>query len=162
MRRTKEEEFFPYTEKTTCFIEVSSGGTVRQVSCNKSEMEEACALAKEGRTALYAVWPGRYRSDLFIVDDIEALSDAYGIRRENQHKHDIEYSLSDLDDGISAYASVDIAFNCGCKLDLNNIKGIARDLKDQFGLEMTTTTGYGAHCSEGKTVYTVRMRRKSL
>ena len=141
---------------------MSSDGTVRQVSCNKTSMEEACAGAKEGRSVLYAVWPGRYRSDLFIVDDIEALSDAYGIQRENQHKHVIDYTLSDLDDGISAYAIVDIIFKCGCKLELNNIKGIARDLKDQFGLEMTTTTGYGAHYSDGKTVYTVRMRRKSL
>ena len=125
-------------------------------------MEKVCSLAKEGHAVLYAVWPGNYRSDLFIIDNIEALEDAYGIQRDNRHNHITEYSISDYDDGKLAYADVDIVFDCGCKLDMNNIKVIANDIKKQFGWEIATTTGFGAHSSNGKTTYSVRIRRKSL
>lgn len=162
MRSTKEEPFFPYAAKTICYFEVSTNGTVQQVSSSKNSITEACFRVKAECTTLYAVWPGKYKSDLFIVDDIDALSDAFGIEREKQHQHIVNCSLSDFDDGKSPYASVDISFDCGCKITPNNIKGIADDLKKQFGWQMTTTTGFGSHVSDGKTVYSVRILRSSL
>ena len=102
------------------------------------------------------------KSDLFVVDDIDALSDAFGIERDTQHQHIVNYSLSDYDDGKSPYASVNISFDCGCKLTLNNIKAIASDLKKQFGWQMTTTTGFGSRFTDGETVYSVRILRSSL
>ena len=162
MRSAKEESCFPYTSKRVCFIEVSADGTVQQVSCSKLAIEEACSRVRENNSSLYAVWPGNYRSDLFVIDDIDALSDAYGIEREKQHRHIVEYALSSFDDGRSTYASVELTFKCGCEMDLNNIKAIAGDLKKQFGWDMATTTGFGACISKEKTTYSVRIRRSSL
>lgn len=162
MRNTKKEAFFPYAAKTICYFEVSANGNVQQVSCSKESIAEACFRVKAECTTLYAVWPGKYKSDLFVVDDIDALSDAFGIERDKQHKHIVNYSLSDYDDGKSPYASVNISFDCGCKLTLNNIKVIASDLKKQFGWQMTTTTSFGSRFNDGETVYSVRILRSSL
>lgn len=85
MRSIKEESFFPFTARTICYIEVSKDGFIQQIPCNKSAIKEACLRARTDQTTLLAVWPGQYRSDLFIVDDIDALLDAYGIAREKEH-----------------------------------------------------------------------------
>jgi hypothetical protein len=86
MRSIKEESFFPFTARTICYIEVSKDGSVQQIPCNKSAIKEACLRVRAEQTTLYAVWPGQYRSDLFVVDNIDALSDAYGIERKKTTK----------------------------------------------------------------------------
>ena len=162
MRSTKEESFFPYAAKNICYIEFSANGAVHQVSCSKESIEEACFRVKAERATLYAVWPGQYKSDLFAVDDMDALSDAFGIEREKPHQHIVNYYYDDFDDEKSPYASVNISFDCGCKISQNNIKVIASDLKKQFGWLMASTTGFGCHVTDGKTVYSVRILRSSL
>ena len=162
MRKATDESCFPYAAKTTCYIEVSADGSVGQVSCTKNDMTEAVARAKAGQSKLYAVWPGNYRSDLFIIDDLDMLADAYGIDHGNKHQHIVDYRMSDHDDGISRYASVNLVFDCGCEIDFNNIKAVANDLKAQFGWDMAASTGFGYHVVDGKPVYSVSIRRSSL
>lgn len=63
---------FPYNERTTAFILVDSNGNVEQPVGR--EMLRAAVKAVEGQNArLFAVWPGRWRSDLFEVDDLQAM-----------------------------------------------------------------------------------------
>lgn len=78
MRSAKETENFPYGMSTICYFEVDKNGNVSQVHHkNKSDMSkvlEAYQRVMNKTTTLYAVWPGSYRSDLFIIDDLEAFA----------------------------------------------------------------------------------------
>ena len=70
MRSAKEQEYFPYDSKTTCYILIGKNGEVNQVSHTIKELQEAYNAVKNDSATLYAVWPGQWRSDLFIIDDI--------------------------------------------------------------------------------------------
>lgn len=71
MRSAKETGCFPYGSKRVCFIEVFPDGNVRQVSSDK-EKKEAFEHALCEKSKLLAVWPGQWRSDLFVIDDLMA------------------------------------------------------------------------------------------
>lgn len=84
MRSAKESEYFPYEMKQVCYILVSDEGVSQVIHYRKSDFNqviEAYQLVKAGKAQLYAVWPGNYRSDLFVIDDIEQFADAFGIPR---------------------------------------------------------------------------------
>lgn len=73
MRSAKDTDCFPYSSKRVCYILVENNGNVKQLSLNKSEKDknlEAARLVDNGEAKIYAVWPGNWRSDLFIIDDI--------------------------------------------------------------------------------------------
>ena len=38
---------------------------------------EALKKAEQGITKLYAVWPGNWSSDLFIIDDLEKFAEEF-------------------------------------------------------------------------------------
>lgn len=81
MKSAKAAGNFPYTMKTVCYIQVDETGAVLQVPhSNKSDrpnMLEAYKKVLEGTATLYAVWPGQWRSDLFLMDDLDALAQAF-------------------------------------------------------------------------------------
>ena len=158
MRSAKEQEFFPYDSKQVCYILVTNSGAVSQVQHNQSELSVAFKAISEGQAALYAVWPGQWISDLFIIDDLNAFADAVGIPREDTHVHDIEWKLSDIDDGVSRYAWVDCKFKCNCSLWKMGIKKFANDMRKQKGWDIATSKGYGSHGDE----YSIPVRRNSL
>ncbi len=81
MRSAKEQEWFPYSLKTTCYILVNQNGVVTQVSHSKKEMQEAYTAVVNDLATLYAVWPGQWRSDLFIIDDLDLFANAVGISK---------------------------------------------------------------------------------
>ena len=71
MRSTKEAGCFPYGSNTVCFMEVSANGEIKQLT-NHTVKRNAYMNALSGTSKIYAVWPGRWRSDLFIIDDLAA------------------------------------------------------------------------------------------
>lgn len=81
MRSAKEVDNFPYSSSIVCYFEVDKNGNVSQVyHKNKSDRPnvlEAYQRVMNKTTTLYAVWPGNYRSDLFIIDDINAFAKAF-------------------------------------------------------------------------------------
>lgn len=81
MRSAKEQEFFPYTGSTMCYIEVGKDGEVSQLHHkNKSDRPGVLAAyqrAISGDCVIYAVWPGNWRSDLFLIDDLEAFARSF-------------------------------------------------------------------------------------
>lgn len=83
MRSAKQEEGFPYRMGTMCYFEVYKDGKVCQIHHkNKSdinEVREAYERASKNITTLYAVWPGNWRSDLFIIDDLEAFARSFNL-----------------------------------------------------------------------------------
>ena len=102
--------------------------------------------------------PGSYRSDLFCIDDLNELADAYGIERDDPHIHEIEWKFSSMDDKISRYAYIDIKFKCGCKIEDGTIKKLALDLRKQLGWEVATSVGWSGY--DGK--YTIKVLRTSI
>ena len=58
MRSSKETEGFPYGSNRICYIELFATGEIKQLATYHDK--------------LFAVWPGQWRSDLFIIDDLEA------------------------------------------------------------------------------------------
>lgn len=71
MRSAKEAGCFPYASKLVCFMELQPDGTLTQL-VTKQQKLTAYFNADVGKSKIVAVWPGRWRSDLFIIDDLEA------------------------------------------------------------------------------------------
>ena len=158
MRSAKEQEFFPYDSKTTCYILVYKNAEVEHIQHTKADLTKAHIEIVNNNAILYAVWPGNYRSDLFIIDDLNAFADAVGIPRKDEHKHEIEWKISDFDDGVSRYASVECKFKCGCSFQKIGIKKFANDMKEQKGWIVATSTWWGSHGD----IFTVPVTRASL
>lgn len=59
-------------------MELTPAGILTQLT-NKSEKERAYFRAKCGESQLVAVWPGNWRSDLFLIDDMDEFAKANGI-----------------------------------------------------------------------------------
>lgn len=78
MRSSKEARCFPYRSKVVCYMEVFPDGNIRQLK-ETNEKLEAYMNANSGRSTIYAVWPGQWRSDLFIVDDLEAFHEGQNL-----------------------------------------------------------------------------------
>ena len=141
-----------------CYIEVEQNGTIKQIDHTFSEASKAYHNAVSGKSKIYAVWPGNYKSDLFEIDDLSLFADAFGIERPDKHSHKIEWKLSSIDDGKSMYAHVEITFLCDCELTFSNIKAFAADMKQQYGWDVATSKGISGY---GKN-YIISVRRNSL
>ena len=76
MRSAKETGCFPYRSKLVCYMELTNDGNIKQLS-NKNEKLEAYLNAKAGNSQILAVWPGQWRSDLFIIDDLDSFADEH-------------------------------------------------------------------------------------
>ena len=63
MRSAKETDGFPYDSNRICEI--------KQLATYHDKIE-GYVHAQSGISKLFAVWPGHWRSDLFIIDDLEA------------------------------------------------------------------------------------------
>lgn len=78
IRSAKETGCFPYSCGQVCYMEVSPDGAVTQLS-TVGEKRSAYINAQAGVSKILAVWPGRWRSDLFIIDDLDAFSEKQGL-----------------------------------------------------------------------------------
>jgi hypothetical protein len=47
----------------------------------RADVRDATRRALAGETTLYAVWPGQWSSDLFVIDEVDKLADAIGLDR---------------------------------------------------------------------------------
>jgi len=75
-----EGQPFPYGfPGKVCYIE-QAGETFNQIG-PRDEMRAAVRRALAGSCRIFAVWPGNYRSDLFLIDDIPALASATGVEQ---------------------------------------------------------------------------------
>lgn len=81
MRSAKETDCFPYTNKKLCYIEVGKDGSVLDIphknKSDRSYVSESYRRALSGESAIYAVWPGDWSSDLFMIDDLDAFAKAF-------------------------------------------------------------------------------------
>jgi hypothetical protein len=168
LRYASHSPDFPYTLPTVCYLEVRSDGSVHSPP---PDGVEARVRASESR--LYAVWPGKYRSDLFLIDDLDDYEKALGIQHDpvrtglQDHNHEIAWQLSpDEQKPASSYVFVDTTLECGC--EIKDLKAFARQVHDQLGWDVAITGGLRRSTRlspDGERqglIYTLRVRRKSL
>ena len=158
IRSAKESKDFPCINGTVCCIGVDNTGDVMQIAHDSDSICTAYRSAIEQKIRIFAVWPGKYRSDLFEIDDL----DAFGVRGISDHAHKIAWPFSPSDDGKSMYATINAIHECGCVVNLHNIKKFSNDMSVQKGWDLSTSSGISYHVSEEKTEYTFRVRRESL
>jgi len=153
---------FPYTLATMCYIEVARDGSVRWGN-DTSTYERALA----GDSRLYAVWPGQWSSHLFVIDDLDQYAGAFGIVHDPErtgladHEHQIRWAVSPYEDKPNgAYISIDVWLDCGC--EIRDLPAFAKQMRDQRGWDIATTSGWGGSVSNTERRYSLRARRKSL
>lgn len=155
---------FPYTLQTMCYIEIGAAGDVK-FGRDAGTYERA----RSGAVRLFAVWPGQWRSDLFAIDDLDEYARAFGLVHDPtrtglaDHEHDIRWSISAHEDKPNGtYISIELRLDCGCRiLDLD---AFAKQMREQRGWDIATTTGWGSSGSldDVHRTYHLRARRKSL
>jgi hypothetical protein len=150
---------FPYTAKTLCYIEVAKDGTVSH-GVDTGTYERA----RSGESQLFAVWPGSWRSDLFVIDDLGEYARAHGLLHDQQrtgladHEHTARWTLDPSEKKpMSSYITVRVHLDCGCAI--NDLDALAKQMRVQQGWDIATTGGWGGSTTSGTYM---RVRRKSL
>lgn len=76
--RSSLDTTFPHCwDRKLCYIELRDG-TLSQPSA-RSEIREAVRRAHHGESQLYCAWPGQWRTDLFVIDDLDKAAEALGV-----------------------------------------------------------------------------------
>ncbi|MGH3973654.1 MAG: hypothetical protein ACRDS9_10055 [Pseudonocardiaceae bacterium] len=149
---------FPYFLPTICYIEVSSDGTV-----SWGTEPETYERVEFGESRLYAVWPGKWSSHLFAIDDLDQFARALGLVHDPKrtgladHEHQVRWEISPYEknpDG--SYITINVWLDCGCRI--LDIRSFASHMQTQRGWDIATTSGWGG----GDDTQYVRVRRKSL
>ncbi|MCX4683930.1 hypothetical protein OG401_06320 [Kitasatospora purpeofusca] len=153
---------FPYTSRTTCYIEISDDGTVSH-GTDAGTYERA----RSGKSRLFAVWPGNWSSDLFIIDDLDEYARAHGIIHDqartglDDHEHQVRWKLSPYETKPNgSYISIELELDCDCTIE--DLKTFAGQMRHQRGWDIATSGGWGRSSGQGHTTYSLRVRRKSL
>ncbi|GAB2992026.1 hypothetical protein LWP59_33845 [Amycolatopsis acidiphila] len=155
---------FPYKAKTVCYIEVGKDGKVTQ-----GGGRESYDRALAGECQLYAVWPGEWRSDLFIIDDLDEYARALGLIHDVErtglveHEHEVRWEISPYERNPGAsYILIKVWLDCGCAI--RDIRSFADHMRKQRGWDIATGGGWGGSRGDDPRAaeYSMRARRKSL
>jgi hypothetical protein len=161
MRLASQARSFPYTDPTVCFLEVDREGRVT------SPLESGVSARVRARESqLYAVWPGHYRSDLFLIDDIDEYEKALGLQPDPQrtglqeHEHQVDWQLDPSEEKPNgAYITIRAKLQCGCVI--RELRTFAKHMKAQRGWDVAVTGAWGGGYDSPPSYY-FRVRRKSL
>lgn len=79
IRKTSETDIaFPHGwDGGLCYFEIEKGELLW--TKGRNEIRDAVRRAHAKKSQLYCAWPGRYRTDLFLVDDLKAAAKALGV-----------------------------------------------------------------------------------
>lgn len=81
-RKTSATGNFPYSNPLVCYFALAEDGPVQLHYVKDRKL--GLLHAAKGEITIYAVWPGRYRSDLFVVDDLAPLAAAWKAPLEDE------------------------------------------------------------------------------
>ncbi len=153
---------FPYQLGTMCYIEVAADGTVSQ-----GADRTAYQRAVEGRSRLFAVWPGNYRSDLFAIDDLDQFARGMGWIHDEarsglaEHEHQVRWQVDEFERNPNGnYISVKVWLDCGCAI--RDLRAFAEQMRAQHGWDIAKTGGWASSSGSSGTSYSIRVRRRSL
>lgn len=77
MRLTSDNSDFPWRMQTVCYICIVNN-IPKQIGTDITR-KDAYQEVLEGNAAIVAVWPGKWRSDAFLVDNIETYAEAFDL-----------------------------------------------------------------------------------
>ncbi|AYM40368.1 hypothetical protein BKG75_12985 [Mycobacteroides chelonae] len=79
IRKTSETDIsFPHGwDGGLCYFEIQKGELLW--TKGRNEIRDAVRRAYAKQSQLYCAWPGKYRTDLFLVDDLKAAAEALGV-----------------------------------------------------------------------------------
>lgn len=103
----------------------------------ENTIKSAALRVRSGESLLMAASGDKYGNITFIrIDDIDELLLAYGLGEKSDHRHQLRWEYSSIDDGKSLFADVDLVFLCGCHLNCVNKRTRNDELRKQYGLEI--------------------------
>ncbi|WP_207945104.1 hypothetical protein [Actinomadura rubrisoli] len=155
---------FPYGLSTMCYIEVRSDGTVTY-----GRDAGTYQRARDGESRLFAAWPGKWKSALFVIDDLDQYAKAFGIVHDeertglSEHAHEVRWAIDRFaGDSAGAWIGINVWLDCGC--EIRDLRTFAAQMREQRGWDIATSRGWGSSTSGDGRVrkYSVRARRNSL
>ncbi|MDI5979294.1 hypothetical protein [Amycolatopsis magusensis] len=98
LRRTSQNNQFPWQSNLVTLVRVGRDGTVRQAQTDP-EKRALVGAARDG-DLLLAAWPGEWRQDVFVVDDLRAARLALGLPRNGTTDEAASTTTPDTDPRI--------------------------------------------------------------
>jgi hypothetical protein len=150
-RHAADSDNFPYGADTTPFIMVKSG----RVSWAGRKADKIAMLKERGGKIL-AVWPGKWSSDVFEINDrmraLAALGDFSAMKALSNCNH--TFKIHGERQVTSRTRSVEVELLCGCTPDFfgPEILDVQRQLADAFGCQVKDCGG-GRTGIEGPRTY---------
>lgn len=162
MRKTSMISNFPWEDTTICYLYWANGKAEQII--DKDSAYNACKLAIKGKTQIVAVWPGKWRTDPFLVDDLVKLGSVFDITvKEDAHgKMIVRKTLEPFPLEVLGYTHLDGSLDTKTKKNvtfyLDGVvpafkipsfeKRFSEMLKKKFGWMMIATDGYSVNRSE--------------
>ena len=156
MERTSNVEKFPFLIKGVNYFELIDNELI-DLGHEENKIKEAYLRAKNNQNKLYITWHGVHRTDMFFVDNLNQLGQAFGFEKPD-HYHHMEWRYRD-EVARGGYITVDIIFKCGCNFDyIGGTEQLKRDLLIQKGWQMSGSGGVGGY--NGK--YSISVLKSSI
>jgi hypothetical protein len=154
MRKTSEcaDQPFPYSLSTICYIFADKLGNVYQLP-NDMSFENAFQIASLDNGKIIAIWPGKYRTDAFEVDDLKALGLSKGFIKEPLPVTIIGFEESRFGSHGRGSRTYDVFYKCNenndklkCGIGDFNIR-FCDMLADKFGWDIAKSKGFSGKYS---------------
>lgn len=147
-------EDFPYGSSSVVYVEIAPDGSISQGKPSRN----ALLRAYNGESRMFAIWTGKWSSNMFEVDDLDRCALEMGFEQfsENIHRHDIVWRENDYDSGSGQTADISLKLKCSC--EISSIKAFAVEAKDSLGWYVRVSKGWGS----GGGTYSLCVGRKSL
>lgn len=169
MRTTSEcDGNFPFNNSLLCYIYMGGATLIQQIP-NDISFEDAYKHSIDGRGQIVVTWPGKYRTDAFIVDDLTEFAEAKGLiktdlpvnilgYKENREYStrftkciDVEYERTDIDPSATSLADWPMINDFPIKM--------RKLLEDLYGWTFAVSKGGGWHESiDNKNSFTVYVK----
>ena len=101
----------------------------------------------------------RYNNSvIYLVEDLDAFADSFGIRRESDHVHDIKWRLSKTSSDDKRYVYIDVTMMCGCKMGKENARVMRDVLRETLGCDVVL----GSFPSDARSSCTLKAIRNTV
>lgn len=161
MRLISKTPEFPWKDRGVCYVFVSQTLDVFHVGSTKDISPlNAYELAKDGKGKIVAVWPGQYRSDAFLVDDLEAYALAFGFAYKPLPIEIVGFVCRSAH-GVAVSKYYDFFIkddNEVVTFDDSFLTRFSEDLKHKYGWTIAKSKGCGSHGLGKRKVFSVYVK----
>ncbi|WP_193602767.1 hypothetical protein [Mycobacteroides abscessus] len=77
IRRSSEAPFPHCWDRKLCYFELRNGEVISPEG--RAAVRDAVRRAYAGESLLFCAWPGQWRTDLFVIDDLKTAAEALGV-----------------------------------------------------------------------------------